>query len=57
METSNSQKKTNNYGELAAFFIALTIALKYKYKKIAGDSKLVIKWWSNGIYKEQLPIC
>lgn len=48
-------EKTNNYGELAALFIALTIALKYKYKKIAGDSKLAIKWWSNGIYKEQLP--
>lgn len=44
--------KTNNYAELAAFYIALRIALKYDYKKIAGDSKLVLKWWTNGNYKK-----
>lgn len=44
--------KTNNYGELASFYIALKIALKYDYKKIAGDSELVIKWWSVGNYKK-----
>lgn len=44
--------KTNNYGELAAFYIALKVAIKHKYKKIAGDSELIIKWWSNGNYKK-----
>lgn len=48
----NFEDRTNNYGELAGIFIALKIALKNNIKKIAGDSELVIKWWSNGIYKE-----
>ena len=48
--------KTNNYGELAAFYIALKIALKYDFKKIAGDSQLILKWWTNGNYKkDKLP--
>ena len=43
---------TNNYGELLACFFALKIAEKEKVKKIFGDSKLVINYWSRGIIKE-----
>lgn len=44
---------TNNYGELAGLYIALKIALNKNIKKIAGDSQLAIKWWSNGFYNEK----
>ncbi len=37
---------TNNYGELLALRYALEIAKKEKIKKIFGDSKLVIDYWS-----------
>lgn len=37
---------TNNYGELLALRYALEIAKKEKVKKIFGDSKLVIDYWS-----------
>lgn len=37
---------TNNYGELLAMRYALKIAKKEKVKKIFGDSKLVIDYWS-----------
>jgi ribonuclease HI len=37
---------TNNYGELLALRYALEIAKKTKTKKIFGDSKLVIEFWS-----------
>jgi len=37
---------TNNYGELLALRYALQIAKKGKVKKIFGDSKLVIDYWS-----------
>jgi len=37
---------TNNYGELLALRYALQIAKKEKIKKIFGDSKLVIDYWS-----------
>ncbi|MGB7957484.1 MAG: ribonuclease H family protein [Minisyncoccia bacterium] len=37
---------TNNYGELLALRYALVIAKKEKAKKIFGDSKLVIEYWS-----------
>lgn len=40
--------KTNNFGELAALFIALKVAIKMNIKKICGDSKLIIDYWSNG---------
>lgn len=42
---------TNNFGELLACKYALEIALKYHIKKIFGDSKLVIDYWSKGIIK------
>jgi ribonuclease HI len=37
---------TNNYGELLALRYALQIAKKEKVKKVFGDSKLVIDYWS-----------
>ena len=37
---------TNNYGELLAMRHALEIAAKKKTRKIFGDSKLVIDFWS-----------
>lgn len=37
---------TNNYGELLALKYALAIAQKLGSKKIFGDSKLVIEFWS-----------
>ncbi len=37
---------TNNYGELLALKYALEIALRKGIKKIFGDSKLIIDYWS-----------
>ena len=37
---------TNNYGELLALRYAIAIAKKMRVKKIFGDSKLVIEYWS-----------
>jgi len=42
---------TNNFGELLACKYALKIALKHDVKKVFGDSKLVIDYWSKGIAK------
>lgn len=42
---------TNNYGELLALKFALKIAAKKKIKKIFGDSRLVINYWSKGFVK------
>ena len=44
---------TNNFGELLACFFALKIAMKEDVKKIFGDSKLVIQYWSQGIIKAE----
>ena len=41
-----NDEATNNYGELLALRYALQIAKKEKIKKIFGDSKLVIEYWS-----------
>jgi len=46
---------TNNYGELLGCFYALQIALKDGVKKVFGDSKLVIDYWSQGFIKKELP--
>jgi ribonuclease HI len=47
---------TNNYGELLALKYALLIAKKEKAKKIFGDSKLVIEYWSQWRMKrKELP--
>ena len=45
--------ETNNYGELLACKFALEIAVKKKVKKVFGDSKLVINYWSKGFVKEE----
>ncbi len=46
---------TNNYGELLACFHALELALKRSdTKRISGDSKLVIDYWSKGLVREKL---
>jgi ribonuclease HI len=48
---------TNNYGELLACKYALKIALKTGVKKVFGDSKLVIEFWSSGFAKRSaLPV-
>jgi ribonuclease HI len=48
---------TNNYGELLALKYALMIAEKLKVKKIFGDSKLVIEYWSQWRMKRsELPL-
>jgi len=42
---------TNNFGELLGCYIALNIAIKSNEKKIYGDSKLIIEYWSKGYIK------
>lgn len=47
---------TNNYGELLAFYHALKIARATHAKKVFGDSKLVIEFWSRWrIKRKNLP--
>jgi ribonuclease HI len=47
---------TNNYGELLACYYALEIAHKERVKRIFGDSKLVIDYWSKWhIKRKELP--
>ena len=51
------QDVSNNYGELLACCHALKIAGKESIKKIFGDSKLVINYWSKGyMNKDKLPL-
>ena len=47
---------TNNFGELLALRYAFTIAQKLRVKKIFGDSRLVIDYWSRWrIKRKDLP--
>ena len=46
------QGVTNNYGELLACKYAIEIALKKNEKKIFGDSRLVVEYWSKGFIKK-----
>lgn len=39
---------SNNYGELLACYYALKMAIREGIKKVFGDSKLVINYWSKG---------
>ncbi|MDP2629324.1 MAG: viroplasmin family protein [Candidatus Harrisonbacteria bacterium] len=49
-------KLSNNYGELLAAKMALELAMKKKIKKIFGDSRLVLEYWSRGyIKRDKLP--
>ena len=43
---------TNNYGELLACKYALTIAMKCGIKKVFGDSRLIVEFWSKGFIKK-----
>lgn len=45
---------TNNFGELLACKYALQIALKDGVKKVFGDSKLVVEYWSKGHIKYEV---
>ncbi|MDP3947548.1 MAG: ribonuclease H family protein [bacterium] len=47
------KEATNNYGELLAMKYALKLALKERVKRIFGDSKLVIDYWSKGHIREK----
>lgn len=47
------KEATNNYGELLALKYALQIAEKEGIKKIFGDSKLVIEYWSRWAIKKK----
>ena len=47
------EEVTNNYGELLACKKALQIALTENEKKVFGDSKLVIEYWSKGYVKKE----
>jgi ribonuclease HI len=52
----DNAEATNNYGELLAFNYALGIARSMGAKKIFGDSKLVIEYWSQWrIKRKELP--
>jgi ribonuclease HI len=44
---------TNNYGELLACLHAIAVATKMEVTRIFGDSKLVVEYWSKGIFKEK----
>ena len=45
---------TNNFGELLALKYALEIALDKNIKKIFGDSRLVIEFWSKWRVKKEV---
>ncbi|MGL6098563.1 MAG: viroplasmin family protein [Fusobacteriaceae bacterium] len=48
--------ESNNVGELIGFHMACRIALSDNYtgdKKIFGDSKLVLDYWSKGVYNRK----
>lgn len=51
-----NSEATNNYGELLALKYALDIARATRAKKVFGDSKLVIEFWSQWrIKRKDLP--
>jgi len=45
---------TNNYGELLASKYALKLAIKEEGKKVFGDSKLILDYWSKGYIKKEV---
>ncbi|MDD3919543.1 MAG: viroplasmin family protein [Candidatus Pacebacteria bacterium] len=45
---------TNNFGELLASKYALQLAIKDGSKKIFGDSKLILDYWSKGYIKKEV---
>jgi len=49
-------ERTNNYGELAACYLALRIALITNSKTIYGDSELVLKYWARGQMSKKIKL-
>ena len=47
------EKKTNNFGELIGFYLALNCAKLLNCNLILGDSRLVIDYWSLGRFHEE----
>lgn len=47
------KEATNNYGELLACRYAIQIAIDEGIKKVFGDSKLVIDYWSKWVIKKK----
>ena len=45
---------TNNFGELLASKYAIELALKNGIKKVFGDSKLILDYWSKGYIKKEV---
>ncbi|MBP7127202.1 ribonuclease H family protein [Myxococcota bacterium] len=43
-----SPGRTNNYGELMACYYALKVARRLGVKRVLGDSRLVLDFWSRG---------
>jgi ribonuclease H-related protein len=50
-----SPASTNNYGELLAAKYALQIAIREGITLVAGDSKLIVEYWSRGHVKKDMP--
>lgn len=46
------KSRTNNFGELLALYLAICYAMEYNIEKIYGDSKLVLDYWSKGLYNK-----
>lgn len=49
-----SKGRTNNYGELLACLLAIRAARRLGFKKVGGDSRLVLDYWSKGHVKRPL---
>ena len=47
------KNRTNNFGELTGLYLAIQVAMKLGQKKIFGDSKLVIEYWSKGYIRKE----
>ena len=45
--------RTNNFGELQGLNLAIQVAQRLGHKKVFGDSKLVIDFWSRGMIRKE----
>lgn len=48
-----SKGRTNNYGELLACLLAIRVARRLGVRKVFGDSRLVLDYWSKGLLSQQ----
>lgn len=46
---------TNNFGELTAAKYALQLALAKGVKRVFGDSRLILEYWSKGLVNKTIP--